>query len=414
MTVGSVRDEISWRWPLVLILAAGLALRIAWALAVPVEPVSDSLAYHTFATTIAEHGVYGWKPEEPSAYWAVGTPAIIGALYKIFGPGFGPVVVLNILVSVAVIWQAFLLARHWFGAGAGLAAAALIAFWPSLIMYVTVLASEVYFLFLVLGGTLAFFSQRQPVWTRIVLAGLFWAGATYVRPIALLLPVVFGFALLVRGAGLGTVVVRVVAVGVVMGVLIAPWTWRNYQVFGKPVLISTNFGANFWMGNNPETTGGYQPLPDWIEGMSETERAAALQKLAMEHIRAEPVAFLKRSAIKFVRLHQRETIAVHWNAPGIERTLGSGALTPLKLLATGYWYLVLVLAFAGLFSLARQSGVLGMLTHPATLYWGYVAALHSIIVAGDRYHLPAIPMIAILAAVPLSALAGRRFAKSGP
>lgn len=47
-------SRIYWR-----LLAAGMILRILWVLVVPVEPVSDSAAYHSFATTIYQHGVYG-------------------------------------------------------------------------------------------------------------------------------------------------------------------------------------------------------------------------------------------------------------------------------------------------------------------------------------------------------------------
>lgn len=401
------RDETSWPPALLAILVAGLVLRVAWALVVPVVPVSDSHAYHVFATNIAEHGVYGWTPDNPGAYWAVGTAAILAALYALFGPGFGPVVVVNVIVSVAIIWQVFQLARYWFGFRTGLMAAAVIAFWPSLIMYVSVLASEIFFLFLVLGGMLAFEKPWSRPWLGILAAGLFWAGAAYVRPIALLLPAVFGFSLVVRGTGFVPVLIRVIATGLVMAIAIAPWTWRNYQVFGHPVLISTNFGPNFWMGNNPETTGGYMSLPDRVKGLSEYERAAVLQKEAMDHVRADPLAFVSRSAIKFLRLHERETIAVHWNIPGIERALGAWTLPGLKILATGYWYLVLLLALAGLVVLARLAGLVGMLMHPATLYWLYVGALHAVIVTGDRYHFPAIPMIAILAALPLAAFTGR-------
>ena len=107
-------DEAHWRRTLTIILVVGFALRLVWALAVPMEPVSDSHAYHVFATNLAEHGVYGWTPDQPGAYWAVGTSAIVAALYVVFGPGFGPIVVLNVIISVAVIAQVFFLARHYF------------------------------------------------------------------------------------------------------------------------------------------------------------------------------------------------------------------------------------------------------------------------------------------------------------
>ena len=50
---------------------------------------------------------------------------------------------------------------------------------------------------------------------------------------------------------------------------IAPWSIRNNAVFGEFVLLSTNGGPNLWMGNNPDSTGFYMPLPSSVDGLSE-------------------------------------------------------------------------------------------------------------------------------------------------
>jgi hypothetical protein len=49
------RDFRAWFW---IILAVGFALRVAWVLAVPVHPVSDSSAYDQLAWSIASRGTY--------------------------------------------------------------------------------------------------------------------------------------------------------------------------------------------------------------------------------------------------------------------------------------------------------------------------------------------------------------------
>lgn len=400
--------EARWRPALAVILLTGFVLRLAWALVVPVEPVSDSHAYHVFATNIAQHGVYGWTPDNPGAYWPVGTSAIIAGLYMVFGQSFTPVVVFNIVISVAVIAQVFVLARAWFGTATALAAAAVIALWPSLIMYVTILASEVIFIFLVLAGLMAYRYSWQRRWVGILLAGLAWTAAAYVRPVALLLPVVFGLVAVLRGAAPGGVVVRVIATGAIMALLIAPWTWRNYQVFGEPVLISTNFGPVFWMGNNPDSIGGYMRLPEWARKLPEQERARRLKDEAMAYVRAEPVAFLKRTAIKFLRQHERETIAVHWNLPSVKRLFGEAGFTVLRLLATGYWYLVLGGALVGIVTIARRDGLWHMATHPCLVGWMYFAMVHAVVIMGNRYHFPAIPFITMLAAAGLTGFLQKR------
>lgn len=51
------------------IIVVALALRVTWAVLVPVVPLSDGRAYDLLARTLAEHGVYGWSADRPSAYW---------------------------------------------------------------------------------------------------------------------------------------------------------------------------------------------------------------------------------------------------------------------------------------------------------------------------------------------------------
>ena len=36
---------------------------------------------------------------------------------------------------------------------------------------------------------------------------------------------------------------------------LVPWTIRNYRVFGKFIVLRSNFGLELWLGNNPERYG---------------------------------------------------------------------------------------------------------------------------------------------------------------
>jgi hypothetical protein len=73
-----------------VVLAIAFLLRLGWAMLIPVAPVSDSAAYDAFAQTLALHGVYGWTPDQPSAFWPIGTSAIYDALYALFGHSYTP------------------------------------------------------------------------------------------------------------------------------------------------------------------------------------------------------------------------------------------------------------------------------------------------------------------------------------
>jgi 4-amino-4-deoxy-L-arabinose transferase-like glycosyltransferase len=405
----------------VIILAVALLLRLAWALAIPAIPVSDSAAYDAFARTIVEHGVYGWTADQPSAYWPVGTSAIYAGLYTAFGRGFAAIVVLNIALSTAIVGLTMWLGRTFFDDATAVVAGVLMAVWPSEVMYVTILASELPFTFLILLGFAAWFSDRISAPVRGILSGLAFGAACYVRPIALLMPMILLLSAVPQWRIMGQQVVVSVFAMAVIAVTIAPWSTRNHAVFGEFVLLSTNGGPNLWMGNNPDATGYYMPLPSSVDSLSEPERDRKLGDLAKQYIAAEPVAFMLRSIKKAILLHGSETIAVHWNEKGITSRLGAGALFPLKLLNQLFWLGALTLALVGWLFLLGTRGVLGGLFHPIILSWAYFTGVYAITVIQDRYHFPSHPFVAVLAATAIAAFASRaratrhqKFAASEP
>jgi hypothetical protein len=386
------------------VLLLGIALRLLWAVMIPVEPVSDSNAYDVFARNLVEHGVYGWTPAEPSAYWAVGTSAIVAATYLLLGQSYLGVVVLNLVASAAIIVLTYVLALRYFGSVAAILAAGLIAVWPNLIFFTSILSSELYFIALCLGG-LYFWGRPggRPV-IDIVLCGVIWGLACYVRPVVLLLPVALLIADVPRGgAVLARTGLRTVAVIGLIIVVVLPWTLRNDRVLGSPVMVSTNFETNLWMGNNPDSTGGYMDLPASVEGMSEIARADYLGGLAKAYMRENPGATLVRTLRKAVSLHSRETIGVVWNEAAIRRLSGDAGVVALKLIATGFWFAVLLAALAGVALRLKSVGPLATIFHPTLAAWGYFTALHAVIVVEDRYHMPSTPFIAMLAGVTLAA-----------
>lgn len=402
-------------------LALGFGLRLIWMLLIPVEPISDAGAYLIFATNIHEHGVYGFTPDEPAAYWAVGPAALYAWMFDMFGnETFLGVLVINMISSVLVMICLWDLGRRWYSEDAGRIAALVFALWPLTIQYTTVLASELHFMALVLAA-LSFWDRARaqlgagaaanigPALVALALSALAFSAATYMRPIALLIPAALAIAAVLHRPR--SALPEIIKAGVVIALIfaaVAPWSARNERIYGEPVFMSTNFWANFWMGNHPGTNGEYALLPEETQGMEPLEREAYLEGLAMDYIQSEPGAFVTRTLRKAVRLHQRETIGVAWNANQIEARFGGLAPDGLRLVSTGYWYLMLLGGLAGVVVSLRQQGAWTTLLSPPVWLWLYFTALHAVIVVGDRYHMPAIPMIALLTGLALSSLVLRQ------
>jgi 4-amino-4-deoxy-L-arabinose transferase-like glycosyltransferase len=387
------------------ILTISFLLRVTWSLLIPVLPISDSGVYDLFARTIVEHGVYGWTADQPTAYWPVGTSAIYAAFYWLFGQSFTPIIILNIVLSTSIVGLTMRLGRTFFGEPVALIAGAIIAIWPGQIAYVTILASEIPFTFFVLLSFAAWFSPKWSGPSSALLSGLALAAASYVRPVALLLPLIFWLASLPLWRTVIGQIPKLLLTFIVIAVCVAPWSIRNSIAFGHFVVLSTNGGANLWMGNNPASDGFYTPLPDSMDGLNEAQRDKALGETAKNYILADPLRFFVRTIKKAIWLHTRETIAVVWNEEGIKQRFGEKSLLPLKVIGQVFWMATLLFALAGLPIILYTRGVLAFAVQPAVLTWLYFTVVYAVTVVQDRYHFPSDPFIAMIAAVAVSAAA---------
>lgn len=385
------------------VLLAALILRLVWGALVPVVPVSDSHAYDVFAQNIAQGLGYGWEAGRLTAYWPVGTSAIYALLYWVFGHNYTAVMLFQAGVGVAVVALCMSIAFRWFGYAVAIRTGWIMACWPLLIQYTTILASEQFFIFTILCAFwFASTPGREWVWKGVT-TGITLAGASYIRPTALLMaPILFAREFFKDGRRVKSIMACMLAI-VVMIALILPWSVRNLQVFDRFVLISTNGGANLWMGNNPATGTGYMALPE-LEIDNEADLNKELGRQAKEYILREPGAFVARMARRMVTLHDRETIGVVWNEKGLEGRFGDWVLSPLKLISTVYWWCMLGLAIAGIALMGREKGVIVLALSPPIMTWAYFALVHSVTVGGDRYHVPSIPFVALLSAYALAKL----------
>ena len=391
-------DVVAWHrlvWPAVLL---GIVVRVAWALWVPVEPVSDSLAYDSFAQSLLTGRGFAWSGGEPTAYWPPGTSFLYAGLYWLFGVTYVPIVVVNIAMGAAIIWQTARLAYDTFGVRAAAVAALAMALWPVHVEFTTILASELPYTALTLGGVLCWRMGSDRTAWRALATGVLFAAACYVRPTAAPVPVLLAAIEFLRYPNRARTVVHAAMVGMVMIACLAPWCVRNSNLFGRFVSVSTNAGANLWMGNNPSTSGMYQPVPD-LPGLNEAERDRELGRQAREFIRERPLAFAGRTAVKLARLHERQTIGIAWNKDGLARVAPAGVVRGIKIFGQVYWLGALGAALVGLAVACRAQGAWSLLLSPPVTLWAFTAVVYAIIVVQDRYLIPATPMIAGLTGV---------------
>jgi len=98
---------------------------------------------------------------------------------------------------------------------------------------------------------------------------------------------------------------RLLAIGMpaamVAVVLMLPWWWRNYRVFGQFVPLTTAGPLSLWVGNNPGATGNWQPYPPELTGLPELAYVRAAGQMAVEWMRQNPTEVARLTLAKFLR-----------------------------------------------------------------------------------------------------------------
>ncbi|HYD10528.1 MAG TPA: hypothetical protein VEA78_10525, partial [Acidimicrobiales bacterium] len=257
------------RW-LVLLVAGGALLRLAWATHAARNPVGvhDPGFYRLLATQVANGNGYAYLDGGPSAYYPPGYVVslvplawLIDRRWLPFEWWAGGIVVLNVLWQSIALTATAITARRVVGrAAAGLVAAGVLALWPNLVQLAMVPLTESLFLALVTSAIAV--AVRAP-WSagwerwRIVVVGALLGGATLVRPItAPIFPLVL-IVFLLSKIGWRRALLSTVGVAAAAVVVLAPWLVRNVVVMDA-LTLSTNTGDNACMSRYVGAHGGYE------------------------------------------------------------------------------------------------------------------------------------------------------------
>jgi hypothetical protein len=243
----------------------GLGVRVATVLwASPrFPPAEDGHFYHIVAGRIARGLGYTWSWPDGAvtyaAHYPVGYPALIGAVYVVFGEHLAAAMALNaVLGAVATFAVHRVAASSATRAGAALAALAF-ALHPGLVLYTPALMTEgVTAALLAVAAWLVVRARERGRSGTVLALALVLGVATLVRPQSLLLAPVYGFLARKEGAGPRALAAVLVTAGAVAVCL--PWTLRNCSRMHACALVSVNAGWNLFIGAAPGATGSWVPL----------------------------------------------------------------------------------------------------------------------------------------------------------
>jgi tetratricopeptide (TPR) repeat protein len=421
MQPSSSRSWDEWRgWPYVLI---GITVLLR------VVHIWNSRSNPTFWAPALDPGWYDQAAQDIlQGHWgpfplfrAPVYPALLAATYSVFGHDLVAARMLNVVIQAITVWAILRVGQSYFSPKAGIIAAALFAFNGMAIFYTNELLSvttEMLTASIIVWSTLRLTRDLSPV--TLILCGLSWGIAVITRPNALMIYPVVAVILwilserMVRREGrplldillqkLTPVLIWVAAAFVP----ILPLTLANWIEGGEPVLVATQGGVNFWIGNNPESSGILSVLPGYgnawtmedakLEAESELHRPVGQGELS-KYFYAKGWNYLRSDPLGGLQLMIRKTL-VFFNRFEISNNKHIAYFAALSPWLPSLIYLdfgiLMPLGVLGAWVLWRRSQVkiivALLLTYAASVILFFITT---------RFRMPAVPWMCLLSAAGL-------------
>ena len=384
-------------------------------------PLVDGANYVRIAQLIAGGDLLGgdrvfWQPP---LY-----PYFLALLFTLFGPGMGPVYLVQATVGALSCCVVHRIGRRLFGEREGVWAALIMAFYGPLIFFDAQPLIPVLHIVLTLAGLLFLLRAARigdpagepgnvvNVRRDWGIAGLFWGLSAIATPnILFAVPIVMiwglrrqrGVGRAVRGGGSTLVGIFLIGVALPVVAVLA----RNLAVAGEPVPISSNGGINFYIGNNPdyERTIRIRPGGEFERLVQEPENLGVVGAAAQSR-------YFSRRAVQFIAQYPKAAFRLFLRKG---RDLLAGREIPRNqdtyaqrrhstLLTLLLWRFGISFPFGVVAPLALAGAAIGWpggrQRAGARLLLLYAAAYGASILLffpTDRYRLPLIPIIALFA-----------------
>lgn len=193
----------------------------------------------------------------PELYRTPLYPYIGAGLKLIFGNGFLPIIVAQVIMDVLTCIIIYTMGLLLFNFRVAIVSAAIVGVFPlstffaSRVMTETLLTLQISLILLTF-----IYIWRKPLSKGLyLLLGIMFGLATLCKPYIMAFALFLGVAVWLKENLSSKVFLRVALMVLVMLVVISPWTVRNYRITGKFVPVSTGLGINMWIGNRVESQG---------------------------------------------------------------------------------------------------------------------------------------------------------------
>lgn len=379
---------------LILVIAAP---RLLWVFLMPTKPVSDYLCFYSYAQKASQGFLKGYDMTFTLFRFRFGYSLILSLVFKIFGNSIIVGKLFNVFLSVILGLIIYFTVAYLFGKEAAAYSAVLYAFWPSQIMYNSVLASEHPFIvFFVLGLYFLIRAIKEKKAVYGLFAGVFVAISNHIRPVAVVVIIAAVFLVAFKAFCRDFKTLKIGITGLISYVVI--FYTLGYLIFcltGIPVW-KTSMGLNLMIGTDYTTYGMNNPkhslfVKKYAYDFQKVHGEA--MKIGLERLRKETKKFLAILPRKHAIIWGDDSFGYFWSTFRVYKATPFVNLvkthpTIFYMFSQLYYYVILIYIILGILSSKKDANKeIFLLLN--LIFLGYVA-LHIFLEVQPRYHYPGI------------------------
>ena len=371
-------------------LLSVLILQLLILIFVKTIPISDSIFYLSLAERLYETDSYIKPNGFHTSFWPIGYPFYLYLLRLISNDNVLIARVMNILLSLFHIFIIYQLFKDSFDKKQRIFFILILSFYPNFLLNSNVLLTEN--IFCTLLWFILFVVYKKKLSFKIgILIGILIGVLSYFKPIGFIVIIALLFYYLMN-FNFKYYFPRFLIILLFFILTLLPWIYRNYVVYNDLVLVSTNGGFIFLMGNHVNSSGGVNFNFSYdADNKKENliDREAYFR--TFEHIKRKPLKAIFRIPKKLFYSYYRGDTYNTWAFKLTENTIQPYVISFIFYSTNFSYYLLMLFSLVSIINIKSLKISKRMLSLIIPVYILFLLVI-LIFVGNERYIIPLYPI----------------------
>ncbi|MHB9011468.1 MAG: hypothetical protein ACYC49_04495 [Ignavibacteriaceae bacterium] len=352
-------------------------------------PIADSKYYIDLALRLYQSGSYVNPSGHLTSFWPIGLPAYLSWLMYLSTNYLILAKIFNIVISTIYILVLYLLFRKELTIKGRIIFLLAFTLYPDNLFNSNCIMADYPFALLLWISVFIIMKYRNNN-KIILLTSVILALMSYLRPVGLLLPIIFLIDFF-KSNNLKISLRHSFIMIIVFCLVLSPWVYRNYKIFNKFVPVSTNGGFNFLMGNHNNSNGGVNFDFQYNNSLQETKANENAYSKGIDDIIDHPVESLLRLPMKIIFSYYRGDSSITWSLKETKNKILPVILSFAFFFANYFFYLVVFISIICIFSCKKIFRNDSLKYFMGSLYIYFILIIINY-VGAERYLIPIMPI----------------------